>query len=48
MKIEGYVAGVGILGPGLADWENARAVLSGQRAYQPAPTLLPPAKPQYF
>jgi hypothetical protein len=41
MRIEGYVAGVGILGPGLANWTETSAVLLGRRAYQPAPTVLP-------
>jgi hypothetical protein len=41
MKIEGYVAGVGILGPGLGNWQETSAVLLGQRTYRPAPTVLP-------
>jgi hypothetical protein len=42
MKVEGYVAGIGLLGPGLANWPDTAAVLSGQRPYQSAPTTLPP------
>ena len=30
-----------MLGPGLDNWPDAAAVLSGQRAYEPAPTVLP-------
>ncbi|MDB5841324.1 MAG: hypothetical protein JWQ23_3276 [Herminiimonas sp.] len=45
-----YIEGIGLLGPGLADWPAASAVLSGQAAYQyqttvlPAPASLPPAE----
>ena len=42
MSVAGYIGGVGVLGPGLADWPAAAAVLSGERAYAPAPTVLPP------
>jgi hypothetical protein len=35
------VDGIGILGPGLADWPAARAVLRGESAYMPVPTVLP-------
>lgn len=40
MKLEAYVGGIGFLGPGLADWDAAAAVLSGRAAYQPARTVL--------
>lgn len=33
--------GVGVLGPGLANWAQCRACLRGEAAYQPAPTVLP-------
>ena len=33
--------GVGVLGPGLADWAQCRACLRGEVAYQPAATVLP-------
>ncbi len=36
-----YLAGIGVLGPGLADWPHAAAVLTGRRPYGAAPTLLP-------
>ena len=39
MKVAAYVGGVGVLGPGLADWEDASAVLSGARAYEPHTTV---------
>jgi lambda repressor-like predicted transcriptional regulator len=41
MRISAYVGGLGILGPGLANWPEAAAVLSGQQAYRPAATVLP-------
>lgn len=31
------IAGIGLVAPGLPSWEGARAVLSGQDAYEPAP-----------
>ncbi len=45
-----YVGGVGVLGPGLANWESAAAALSGAQDYVQArtllhtPALLPPAE----
>jgi Beta-ketoacyl synthase, N-terminal domain len=41
MRLSAYVGGIGVLGPGLGCWPEAAAVLSGQRAYQAAPTVLP-------
>jgi hypothetical protein len=41
MKLCAYVGGVGVLGPGLADWHEAAAVLSGTKPYSPAGTVLP-------
>jgi hypothetical protein len=41
MRLSTYVSGLGILGPGLSSWPEAAAVLSGQQAYRPAPTVLP-------
>jgi hypothetical protein len=35
--MEVTVAGVGILGPGLPDWDSARPVLLGQSPYRPVP-----------
>jgi beta-ketoacyl synthase-like protein len=42
MKIEAYVAGLGVLGPGLNGWPGSRSVLAGERPYEPVPTVLPP------
>lgn len=41
MRVAGYIGGVGVLGPGLPDWPATAAVLSGERAYEPAQTVLP-------
>ncbi|KQP38976.1 beta-ketoacyl synthase chain length factor [Pseudorhodoferax sp. Leaf274] len=40
-----YIEGVGLLGPGLPDWQAAQPVLRGEAAHQFAPTqLAPPAR----
>src|ERR1700688_4875702 len=45
-----YVEGIGVLGPGMADWPSAAAVLSATAPYVaaatvlPAPLSLPPAE----
>ena len=39
--LEVWVDGVGLLGPGLASWPAARDVLRGDRAFVPAPTVVP-------
>jgi len=41
MTLSGYVAGIGVLGPGLHDWPQAAAVLLGRQPYATAPTVLP-------
>lgn len=35
-----YVEGIGLLGPGLDDWNSGRAILTGEAAYVAAPTKL--------
>lgn len=37
-----YVAGVGLIGPGLEGWPAAAEVLRGERAYESRPTEVPP------
>ncbi|OZA30000.1 MAG: 3-oxoacyl-ACP synthase [Hydrogenophilales bacterium 17-61-9] len=37
-----WIDGIGLLGPGLADWPTAHAVLSGEAAYAPGPMTAPP------
>jgi Beta-ketoacyl synthase, N-terminal domain len=41
MRLSAYIGGIGVLGPGLHNWPQAAAVLSGKQPYLPAPTLLP-------
>jgi hypothetical protein len=45
--IEAWIDSVALVGPGLPDWEAARAVLRGERQWQHAPTIatLPPILP---
>ncbi|KAB2924226.1 MAG: beta-ketoacyl synthase chain length factor [Dechloromonas sp.] len=40
-SLSAWVSGIGLLAPGLADWPAARAVLRGEAAFTPAPTILP-------
>jgi hypothetical protein len=50
MRLSAYVSGLGVLGPGLANWPEAAAVLSGRQPYRsaaavlPMPTMLPAAE----
>ena len=41
MTLSAYIEGIGLLGPGLTCWQDARAVLAGHQPYQPRKTLLP-------
>ena len=41
MKLSAYIGGIGVLGPGLNNWPQSAAVLSGRQPYLPAPTALP-------
>ena len=41
MMLSAYVGGLGVLGPGLSNWPETAAVLSGEQAYRPAATILP-------
>jgi hypothetical protein len=41
MSLSAYVNGVGVLGPGLADWTTTSAVLTGTATYVAAATRLP-------
>jgi hypothetical protein len=41
MSLSAYVGGLGVLGPGLSNWPEAAAVLTGQQAYRAAATVLP-------
>ena len=39
--LDAYVAGIGLIGPGLPDWASAAPVLAGTAPYRPAPTVVP-------
>jgi hypothetical protein len=41
VPLTAYIQGIGLLGPGLADWPSAAAILSGAAPYLAAATALP-------
>jgi hypothetical protein len=41
MTLEVSVIGIGVLGPGLSDWTNAKAVWTGAAQWQPSATVVP-------
>ena len=41
-ELVAYVTGIGVRGPGLADWPQTEAVLNARQPYARADTLLPP------
>lgn len=41
MRLAARVAGVGMLGPGLASWSDARRLLADSSGYEPTPTVIP-------
>lgn len=41
MTLTAYIEGVGLLGPGLSDWQSSLPVLSGHARYQSQKTVLP-------
>ena len=36
-----YVQGIGLIGPGLPDWQSGARTLAGEEAYAPRPTTIP-------
>lgn len=36
-----YIEGIGLIGPGLADWVTSSSVLAGREAYRPQETVIP-------
>lgn len=38
-----YIDGIGLSGPGLADWATGAPMLAGRAAYEPTPTVLVPS-----
>ena len=41
MRLAARIAGIGLVGPGLAGWSAARETLAGRAPYAPSPTRLP-------
>jgi hypothetical protein len=41
VRLSAYVSGIGVLGPGLDNWPQTAAVLSGAQLYRPAAAVLP-------
>jgi len=41
-EVTAYLTGVGVVGPGLADWPATEAILAGERSYAYADPVLPP------
>lgn len=41
-RLNAYIEGIGLLGPGLASWPAGRAVLASNAAYLPQKTQIPP------
>ena len=41
MNLTAYIQGVGLIGPGLADWKAGARVIAGEMAYSPCPTTVP-------
>jgi hypothetical protein len=44
MKLAARIEGVGVVGPGLASWKDAREILAGRAPFVSRPTVLPPAE----
>ena len=41
VPLAAYLDGIGVLGPGIADWPSAARVFAGEAAWQSAPAVLP-------
>lgn len=41
MRLAARIGGVGLVGPGLASWAEARPILAGDKPYEPRPTAIP-------
>jgi hypothetical protein len=41
MRLTACINGVGLLGPGISDWQHGIPILRGEFPYTPAPTVLP-------
>ena len=38
-----YIRGIGLIGPGLGDWQSGARVIAGEEVYSPRPTAVPAA-----
>jgi hypothetical protein len=41
MKLSARIEGVGLVGPGIAGWREARSILAGKERYEPQRTVIP-------
>lgn len=41
VSLEAYIEGIGLLGPGLENWQACQPILSGQQRYIPQKTVIP-------
>ena len=37
-----YIQGIGLIGPGLGDWQSGARAIAGEEVYSPRPTTVPP------
>jgi Beta-ketoacyl synthase, N-terminal domain len=40
-RLSAYVQGIGLIGPGLPDWQRGARVIAGEEPYRPEPTVVP-------
>lgn len=41
LMLTAYIQGIGLIGPGLPDWQSGARALAGEEAYAPRPTTIP-------
>lgn len=42
LALSAWIDGIGLLGPALSSWSDARSILAGEAAYRPQPIIVPP------
>ena len=40
--LSAYIQGIGLIGPGLGDWQSGARAIAGEEVYSPRPTAVPP------
>ena len=40
--LSAYIQGIGLIGPGLSDWQSGSRAIAGEEPYSPRPTTVPP------